>query len=46
MTPQDLKKKAEQVTEASRRFNAKPPAWFYVVAGVVIVLAFQILRHL
>lgn len=46
MTPEDIKKKALEAGQAAKRFNAKPPMWFYWVAGIVIVLGFQILRHL
>jgi hypothetical protein len=42
----DVKRKALEAADATRRFNAKPPTWFYIVLGIVIVLAFQIIRHL
>lgn len=46
MTADDLKRKAQEAVDATKRFNAKPPGWFYIVIGVVIVLIAQILRHI
>lgn len=41
-----IKERAEAAAEATRRFNRKPPQWFYWVLGIAIVLAFQLLRHI
>jgi hypothetical protein len=46
MNSDDLKQKAQEAVEATKRFNAKPPFWFYIVAGIVIVLLAQSLRHI
>lgn len=40
----DVKEKAKEAAEAAKRFNEKPPFWFYVVAFVVIVIAAQLIR--
>ncbi len=38
--------KAEQAADATKRFNAAPPVWFIVALGILIVVAFQLARHL
>lgn len=46
MNSENLKRKADEAAMAVKRFNAHPPVWGYVVIGVVVVLSFQLLRHL
>jgi hypothetical protein len=46
MNADDMKQKAVEAAESVKKFNAKPPTWFYIVAGIVIVIFFQALRHI
>lgn len=42
----DVKKTVEQGVEKAKDFNRHPPTWFYFVLFVVVVIGFQLLRHL
>jgi len=44
MNSDQIKVKVEEAKEAVSRFNAKPPMWFYVVAFIVFVVGYQLIR--
>lgn len=36
----------KEAGEKAKEFNRKPPIWFYIVAGIVIVIFFQLIKHI
>lgn len=46
MNTDNLKRKAQEAADAAKRFNRKPPMWFYIVLGIVVVFIAQALRHI
>ena len=41
-----MKEYLKVASDKVKEFNRKPPIWFYVVAGVVIIIFFQLIKHI
>lgn len=42
----DLKERAKEAAERAKRFERKPPTWFYWVGGIAVILIIQAIRFL